>query len=177
MKFIWSSSLFKKDKDEEHVMEALKKCFLFESLTPRELAVVRKAVHVRRYNVGENVFQQHQPGTGVYIIVNGKVGIETEKVFADPKTRIEKSDVVLLETLVAGDFFGELALVEDESVRTATAKIIEPSLLIGFFKPDFIEIMNIRPATGLKLSLKLAQVITERVKQAVEEIHRLRLQK
>ena len=177
MNFIWSSSLFRKDKDEEQIMNAIKGCYLFSSLSSKELSIIRASVHIRKYNVGESAFQQHQPGMGMYIIVNGKVSIEDERVFVDPNTGKEKNEAANTSTLEAGDFFGELALVEDESDRTATARIMEPSRLIGFFKPDLIQIINTRPSLGMKLTLKLAQIIAGRLRQVVEELHKTRFHK
>ncbi|MCX6113360.1 MAG: cyclic nucleotide-binding domain-containing protein [Proteobacteria bacterium] len=175
MTHTWSS-IFRKDKDEELIMNTLKKCFLFDSFNASELSIIRESVHIRKYNVGENVFEQHQAGTGMYIIVNGKILIEAERVFVDPKTGVANKRILKIVYLKDGYFFGELALVEDESVRNATAKVMEPTLLIGFFKPDFIQIINTRPSLGLKLSLKIAQALAERIEQFTEELHKLRFE-
>ena len=176
MTHIWSS-IFRKDKDEEMILEAIKKCFLFDSLNSSELSTIRDSIHVRKYNVGEKVFEQHQAGTGMYLIVSGSISIEADRIFVDTKTGGAKKKVLRVVDLKDGDFFGELALVEDESVRNATARIMEPTLLVGFFKPDFIQIINTRPSLGLKLSLKLAQALAERIEQFTEELHKLRFEK
>ncbi len=174
MKFLWSGNPFKKNREEEAVSVALKKCYLFENFSVTEYLQLKDKLHVRKYNVGENVFEQHHPGTGVYVLVSGKVAIEENSFFIDTKTDEEAKRSIIVENLEPGDFFGELALVDDDHIRPATAKIIEPSLIIGFFKPDFMELLNQHPDTGAKLSLRIAKVTSERLKDAVEEIKKAR---
>jgi CRP/FNR family transcriptional regulator len=174
MKFLWSGNPFKKDREEEAVAAALKNSYLFESFSAKEYMYLKDKLHVRKYNVGENVFEQHQPGTGMYVLVSGKVAIEEHTFFVDAKSGQETKKSKIIETLEPGDFFGELALIDDDHVRPATAKIIEPSLIVGFFKPDFMELLKQHPDTGAKLSLRLAKVASERLKDAVEEIKKAR---
>ena len=174
MKFLWSGNPFKKDREEEAVMGALKNCYLFKSFSSKEFTYLKDKLHVRKYNVGENVFEQHQPGTGMYVLVSGNVAIEENTFFVDTKSDKETKKSKIIGNLEPGDFFGELALVDDEHLRPATAKIIEPSLIVGFFKPDFMELMKQHPCTGAKLSIRLAKVTSERLKDAIEEIKKAR---
>lgn len=174
MKFLWSANPFKKNREQEAVAAALKSCYLFETFSIKELLDLKDRLHVRKYTVGENVFEQHQPGTGMYVLVSGTVAIEEETFFVDRKSNEETKKTTIIENLSPGDFFGELALVDDDHIRFATAKIIEPSVIVAFFKPDFMELIKQHPATGIKLSIRLAQVASERLKDAVEEIKRAR---
>ncbi len=72
----------------------------------------------------------------MYIISRGSVDI----IYEDNR----------ITTLKTDDFFGEIVLVEDRGVRTATAMAKEDTQLIGFFKPDLIQIMNQQPEIGVK---------------------------
>lgn len=170
MKFLWSSSPFKKNREQEAVTAALKSCYLFETFTAKELPYLKNRLHVRKYNVGENVFEQNQPGTGLYILVSGSVAIEEDSFFVSKKNNVESRKTKIIETIEPNDFFGELALIDEEHLRPATAKILKPSLIVGFFKPDFLELLKEHPATGTKLSLRLAKVTSARLKDATEEI-------
>jgi len=174
MKFLWSANPFKKNREQEAVAAALKNCYLFESFSVKELAYLKDRLHVRKYTVGENVFEQHQPGTGVYVLVSGSVAIEEESFFVDRKSDKETKKTTVIENLVSGNFFGEFALIDEEHIRPATAKIIEPSLIVTFFKPDFMELIKQHPSTGVKLCLRLAKVASERLKDAAEEIKKAR---
>lgn len=174
MKFLWSANPFRKNREQEAVIAALQNCYLFENFSIKEILDLKDRLHVRKYTVGENVFEQHQPGTGMYVLVSGAVAIEEESFFIDRKKNEETKKTTVIENLKSGDFFGELALVDDDHVRPATAKIIEPSVIVAFFKPDFMALTKQYPNTGIKLSLRLAQVASERLKDAVEEIKKAR---
>ena len=177
MKFLWSSHPFRKNKEKELILGTLKSNFLFTSLTSSELSIIEQLIHVRKYNVGEDVFHQNQPGNGVYIIINGRVCIEVEKDLVESKTGVQKKETAMLATLNGGDFFGERALLEDDSIRGATAKVMESSLIIAFFKPDLLELMKNRPAISSKICYKLAQIMNQRLDEAAEELSRLRFPK
>src|SRR4029079_6261381 len=79
---------------------------------------------------------------------------------------------VILAELEKGDFFGEMALLGD-SVRSATAIAQEPCDLIGFFHPDLIEIVNIHPRIGAKISLGLAKTLAERLRYTSDQLREI----
>jgi CRP-like cAMP-binding protein len=78
-----------------------------------------------------------------------------------------------LAVLKDGDFFGELSLL-DESPRSATVIALTDANLVGFFRPDLFEIMEKTPGTGLKIVLKVAEMIGERLRNTNQELSRLR---
>lgn len=169
MKFLWSVSDIFKDRSEKKIMADIRSCPLFEELNPKELHILRGLIHIRKYNVGEYVFQRNQAGTGVYILSSGKVAVEVEKVFIDKKSGEEKHELSLIETLEEGDFFGEQALADGEDVRSASVKVIEPSTLLAFFKPDLIGIVKNRPVMGSKILMNLSKILSERLKRAAKD--------
>ncbi|HAG91462.1 MAG TPA: cyclic nucleotide-binding domain-containing protein [Bdellovibrionales bacterium] len=164
--FAWAN-LFRSDSKEKSVLETLKQTHIFGSLSKRELQLVIQTIHVRDYAPGEIVFSQGELGIGMYIILNGKVDV----MATDPSGSDEPRLVTQLES---GDFFGELALVEKQGRRTATAKASVESSLIGFFKPDLLEILDRQPQTGSKIVLRLAEVLGRRLKQTSVKLTELR---
>jgi CRP-like cAMP-binding protein len=80
-----------------------------------------------------------------------------------------------LATLRNGEFFGELALL-DESPRSATAVAKEPSNIIGLFRPDLFELLERKPRVGNKFLFQLALIIGDRLKNCNSEMQALRAQ-
>ena len=144
--------------------ELLSKVPAFAELSLRELQEVAQIVHKREYRKDEPVFYQGDPGLGMYIIQNGKVSIS----IADPDG--EEKELALLSE---GDFFGEIALL-DESPRSATAICRTECLLIGFFRPDLFEIIEKNTALGGKIVLKLAEIVAQRLRTTDQEISKLK---
>lgn len=162
MKALWNNFFSKKETESSLIKEALKNNILFKDLNSRQISIIEKIVHIRKYSAGEYVFRQDKPGAGLFIIVKGKVLIqkETVNIEANEKESLENS---IIATLNENDFFGEIALVEPNSYRSASAKTINSSLLVGFFKPDLLDIMNTHPAIGVKILYRMSQVLSKRL--------------
>src|SRR5215467_15167475 len=150
---IWGN-IFKLGSRKDSLAETLQNIPLFQELSPKELRIVETLVHVRTYNAGEPVFVETEPGAGMYIIRTGRVDIVLQ---------YRSENRVILAELEAGDFFGEMALLGDTS-RSASAVARDRSELIGFFHPDLVEIINIHPEVGAKISLGLAKTLAERLR-------------
>ena len=162
--FLWTD-LFQSGKSRKvnPIINALSKNALFKTLTPRELTYVSSLVYERVYQPGEAIFQQNDRGLGMYIIVKGKIGIKSESLQGD----------TLLTTLGGGSFFGEIALVEPKNLRSASAEAIDRSILLGFFKPDLLTLIDRNPAIGAKILFQLSSVLSRRLVETTEKVTQL----
>ena len=150
---IWGN-IFRFGAHKASLAETLQNIPLFHDLSPKELRILEKVVHVRTYEAGEPVFVESEPGAGMYVIRSGRVDIVL---------RHRTENRLILAELEPGDFFGEMALLGDTS-RSATAVARERAELIGFFHPDLIEIINLHPGMGAKICLGLARTLAERLR-------------
>ncbi len=166
--YIWDN-IFKKGADQT-VHAVLKENMLFRDLSDSELHFLERCVHVRHYHAGESVFRQGEVGVGMYVVVKGR--IEIYVVDADATTAETRE--LYITQLLANDFFGELSLVEETGRRTATAVARDETTLIGFFKPDLMEILSRRPVMGTKITLRIAEVLGRRLKETTDKVSELR---
>jgi CRP/FNR family transcriptional regulator, cyclic AMP receptor protein len=155
MDSFWGST--KKKKKAGDIKELLRSIPLFEQLTDRELTGVERILHERIYKPDEEIFREGEPGVAMFIIRSGSVFI-----------RIGKSGRTLAE-LHDGEFFGELALLDD-SPRSASAIAKSESKILAFSQPDLFSVMERNPRLGLKIILALARIIGERLKRMNEQI-------
>lgn len=161
-------NFFRKDLQETQILELLKNCYIFEGLSRRELKFVRSNVHIRDYKPGEFIFKQGDLGVGMYIVQSGHINIYVEdKSSEEPEPQI-------ITKLKEGDFFGESALVDSNEKRTASALAQDHVRCVGFFKPDLFEIIERNPSTGVKIVLKLCEVLGRRLKETGHKITELR---
>ncbi len=139
---------------------ALSQVNVFSRLSWQEIKIVESAVHIRTYTPNEPIFQQGDPGSGMYIIIEGRVGIYLDIPNHEPK---------LLSELGEGDFFGEIALL-DASPRTAAATAMENCTIIGFYRPDLMDILKVKPIVGGKILLSLSEVLATRLRSTNSEL-------
>ncbi len=133
----------------------LKQVPVFKGFTDKEFQELEKLFHRRTYDVGEFIFKNRAPGEGMYIIMNGAVKITVG-------TRAENEKI--LAELSSGNFFGELALFDDEP-RSANAIATVQSELLGFFTADLMMLNDRNPQLGNKILFNLGSVIGERLRQ------------
>lgn len=157
---VWSY-IFNKSPAKEALSDVLTRVPIFDKLDRRDLRWIEQIIHVRHYNRNEIIFSNDEPGVGLYIVQKGLVRVL--------KKDAEGKDITLA-TLNEGHFFGEISLLDDYP-RSATAIAVEPSILLGFFHPDLMQLVERKPAVGCKILLRLAQLLGERLRKTNELIH------
>ncbi len=150
-------NFFKNKESSDPVLQVLGQVPIFENLTPKELKDLARLTHERSYKANEPVFKKLAPGEGMYVILKGTVEIK------DPDSN------TTFATLGSGDFFGELALL-DEEPRSAMAVATEASELVGFFRTDLLTLMKRGPELGNKILLNLSRVLGERLRRTNLEL-------
>jgi CRP/FNR family cyclic AMP-dependent transcriptional regulator len=163
---VWRNLFSGKSIQDGSTESVLSRVPAFADLSARELRGVAAIVHKREYKLGEPVFYQGDPGLGMYIIREGEVSIRISEGEGEDKE---------LAVLTDGDFFGELALL-DESPRSATAICRTDCSLIGFFRTDLFELIEQKTDLGLKIVLRLAEILAVRLRKADKELSKVRSQ-
>jgi CRP-like cAMP-binding protein len=161
----WSNIFRRRDREETDVFEILQKIPIFQDLSRREIVKIESILHRRNWSADEAIVKEGDPGVGMYIIVSGEVQI----------LQVGEGGVRLqLATLTSGDFFGEQALLDD-SPRTASAYASETCRIIGFFRPDLLELIESNPRLGLKIVMRLSQMISVRLRHTNRLLKETRL--
>ena len=160
---IWGNIFKAKNDENQSVRHFLKHIPLFAKLHKRELRDIEHLIHRRQYKNAEVVFWQNEPGVGMYIVQSGEVGI-----FADYGTPDQKQ----LAVLGQGDFFGEMALLEDDN-RSATAVALGETHLIGLFHPDLFDLFERKPDLGVRVLAILGNMLAQRLRKTNLELQQL----
>ena len=143
--------IFRRDSPEDQRIETLKALSLFKRLTMRELRELDELLHARSYQKDEIIFDEGDVGLGLFIVVSGRV-------------RIESSHAALKRLAPEcgpGDFFGEMALFE-ETQRTARAIALEPTQLQALFRSEFFSLLERDRGIGVKILFELSRTVVLR---------------
>lgn len=159
---LWTN-IFRKKLDEDSLAYFLKHLPIFSELSPRALTILENVVHVRNYTANETVFEEGDPGSGMYMIRSGTVKIHAMN---------EHGEEDELARLCPGDFFGETTLTAP-APRSASARTLEVTELVGLFRADILELAEKHPGVANNILLGLTRVVSERLQSASLEIRRL----
>ena len=159
---LWNN-IFRKKHDEDSLAYFLNSLPMFAELNGRELNLLEKMVHVRNYRASEIVFEEGDPGTGMYMIRSGGV-----RIFAKGQQDAEEE----LTVLGPGDFFGETTLTAP-APRSASARTTEKAELVGLFRADLLEMVERQPTLTSRILIGLTRIVSERLQTASLEIRHL----
>lgn len=151
----WHNVFREESHAEERLEDALGRIPIFGLLSPRELHLVGRIVHIRTFKTGETIIRRGVEQSGLYLIRTGSVHIVRRTIEGE-------SEVV--GTLYPPELLGEFALL-DGTPRSSSIVAVETSQLIGFFKPDLMDILVTKPALGCKILLRLAEEMNRSLSQ------------
>ena len=136
--------------------DVLKKVPLFSDLADAELARFAEVTREREYPKNSVILFEDDPGDALYIVSSGQVKVVLIG---------EDGREVILSVLGDGDFFGEMALIDDEP-RSAHVIAMKDSQLLVLRRDDFQAQLVAQP----KIGLKLLRVLVQRLRRADEKI-------
>ena len=136
-------------------LQLLQSLSLLADLSAREMRIINSLMHDRNYLKGEIVFDEGDEGQALYAILSGKVAIVRQE---DPTTP--------LVILKPGQFFGELALLDD-SPRMAQARAEEDCVLSVLFRGEFAGLLETHAVIASKIAVRLARELGARLRQAM----------
>ena len=133
-------------------LRELTKMGLLADLTRREIRVVDGFMHERNYLKDEVVFDEGEQGEALYLVLEGQVLICRQGQNDQP-----------IATLGTGQFFGELALLDD-APRSAQARASDDCTLLVLFRGDFQGLMQSHGLIASKIAMQLARHLGARLR-------------
>ncbi|MBV9927065.1 MAG: DUF1003 domain-containing protein [Acidobacteria bacterium] len=138
----------------------------FELLGGDERRALAEVVDLVKLVEGETLFRAGDPGESLYLVRTGEVELYiTDNV----------GQKITLDTSRQGDFFGEIALLDEES-RTATAVALSETELIELDRGDLLLLFGQQPDAALhmlaamgRMTRKADALLRQRVSRNVNE--------
>lgn len=108
-------------------LDLIRRVRLFSMLTPEQAQSVADSVSKRRYKRGEVVVERGTHSNALYILLNGRARVLT----ADQRGR-----EVIMAVLEAGDYLGEMSLIDGEPA-SATVRCEQPTDMLVLGRQEF----------------------------------------
>ncbi|HVS29413.1 MAG TPA: Crp/Fnr family transcriptional regulator [Solirubrobacteraceae bacterium] len=131
---------------------------VFERLGTGELERIAEVTVPRRFASGEAIFHEGDASDSCYVVRDGH---------ARAVRQHSNGRVLTLANFGPGDFFGELAMFEDE-LRSATVEAIDELELVALLGPDMRRLLR----THTDISVKLVIALGRRLREANERLAR-----
>jgi CRP-like cAMP-binding protein len=135
----------------EEMIALLHSVPVFSSLADDDLAEVAAVTVPRSFATGEIVFREGDRSDTCYVVRLGRVRAVREHT---------DGRIITLATFGPGDFFGELAMFEDER-RSATIEALEDTEAAAILGNDMRRLLREHPDISVKLLSALGQRLRE----------------
>jgi CRP-like cAMP-binding protein len=122
-------------------LDTLAEVPLFEGLPKRHLRRIAKLARIRRFAAGSVLVRTGDPGRSFYVLLDGEAKVSR------PGGRARRLGV--------GDYFGEMALLDD-APRSADVVAVGEVLALTIDRPGFTKLLRAEPALSLMLLSTLA---------------------
>jgi CRP/FNR family transcriptional regulator, cyclic AMP receptor protein len=152
-------------------LQLLKKIYILQDLQEKELQQVLDIAEERDFPQGATIMREGEPGEMMYIIRAGEVEI-TKRLILEIDEDAPRDKVMIRLRADQGVIFGEMALIEND-VRSATVSALTPCRLLEVKKDAFFKLINQNPATGVKILLRLGQLLSNRLRKSSEDVVKL----
>jgi CRP/FNR family cyclic AMP-dependent transcriptional regulator len=128
------------------IAESLANVPIFRDLPRRAMERLERIARERSFKAGDEILKEGDEGVGFFLITAGKVAV----------TR----GAAALATLKTGDYFGEMALLDNHR-RSATVKATEPTVCLALLRSDFVAELR----ANADLAIEMLALMSRRVRE------------
>lgn len=126
---------------------------MFRGVPAERLEGLREHLKPQSYTRGAYIFHEGDPGNRLFVIAAGQVKI----------SRLRRHGEEAVFTILAdGDVFGELAMFDSDSARTADAQALEATECITLRREPLLDLLRSQPELLLQLLGDLSEYIRRR---------------
>ncbi|HEX9436054.1 MAG TPA: Crp/Fnr family transcriptional regulator [Candidatus Limnocylindria bacterium] len=141
------------------MIQRLRRLPLFQRLSDDELNDLAERIRLRPFRRSEVIFRKDDPGTHLYLVLDGAVKITLPGEFGQE---------ALVAIIRPGEFFGELALF-DRSPRSASAVALEDTRAALLASDEFLAFLERHPG-AVRLVLETLARTIRRLSDRVEDL-------
>jgi len=140
--------------DGNEISKKLQGMTLFTEFTDDEIQAFLELADKLTVKAGEAIVKQDEHGDCMYVLISGKASVIHRK----------EGKQFELATLGTGDFFGEIALV-DEGPRSADVEAMEDCTLVRIPQSVIRALAGVYPMAAFKLLVAVGRVLVSRLRK------------
>jgi len=148
-------------------------CPLFKGLTEEEIAIYRPATKQVSYKAGESIMTEGKMGDTLVILIKGEVTISKKLTLLGEDENDTKNKTFITLTEEYKPFFGEMALLMDGSIRTATVNASTDCEIVVMGKDAFQSASTQHPDIGWKVMENVAKKLATNLERESKNVLKL----
>lgn len=139
------------------VVRLLRACPLLESFPPGDAERLATHTTLKQLAPGELVFARGATGKEFYIVAEGAIHL-TIPTISTHTSRGDGTDATeaIVRIVRQGEFFGEIACLDQDGLRTANARVTETCILLTVQRDEFLALVQAHPPAAMGLIRHLA---------------------
>ena len=147
--------------EPEKVKQALEEISLFTGLLPTHLDRIAKLAREYEYTRNEYVFRHGDEGDGLYLVLDGAIRISRNMGGMGEEA---------LAVLRAGQYFGDMSLIDDDVPRSADALCHENARLLKLPKHDLRDLMFVDRELAYELLWRFVRGLSSRLRDSNDRL-------
>jgi CRP/FNR family transcriptional regulator, cyclic AMP receptor protein len=142
------------DSGARFTLSELRRIKLFADMTDEDVSVLNEVIEPVTCRPNQIVVSAGDTGDCMFLVMQGEFRVSL----------VSQGREVLLAKLEAGDFFGELCLL-DESTRSADVVATMPGRLLRFSRASFQQLVDTRPRAAARLMVGILRTVGSRLRK------------
>jgi CRP/FNR family transcriptional regulator, cyclic AMP receptor protein len=152
----------------------LKRYPIFADLTEQQLIEVRQILHEKKIAANEIITKEGEHGDQLFLLLSGSVEVSKSLTMMMGRDGLDTRDKSLMIMRAENTpYFGEMALLKEDSLRSATIKAIEECIVGIIHRQDFLDLCRGDSELGFKLIMNIAKTLAIRVEKMNQDILKL----
>ena len=134
---------------------------IFRGLSEDEAKAIIAIAEERQVKKSELVFDEGDPGDGIYVVLSGGVSIQKKDKAGQQQELAKLGD---------GSVVGEMSLITGDAARSASALATADATLLKISSQRFSKLLGADDKAALKVVRNLAQVMARRLNLMSEKV-------
>ena len=147
---------------------------IFARLSQKQLVKIAAIIRNQTFKDGEEITCEGEHGDELFLLLSGKVGVSKSLTLKVGREGLDTRDKSLIQMRAEdAPYFGEMALLREDSLRTATVKAVGQCHL-GMIKRDsFIKLCESDYELGYLLLMNIARTLAAHLEKTSQDVLKL----
>lgn len=157
-----------------HTLQDMKEFRIFHNLSEDQLDKFGKVMQVKKFSAEDVIFSEGDVGDSIYLLLDGQVEINQILTLQLSKGSYDTREKAIIN--LSSDMrpvFGEMSLLGQDDKRTATVKAQTDCSMAVIMKDDLFSICDSDPSLGYLMMKNVADIITDNLVKANENVLKL----